>query len=499
MAAKTKAVALEAPDVQMIALDQIHPSPINPRKHFDEDAIAELAASIAEHGLLQPITVAPWTDGYVIVAGERRWRACSQLQLATVPCIIRPVGTDKEHLQLALIENLQRTDIDPIEEAAGYRQLMDLGLKQREIAEKVHRQQPAVAKAIGLLDLPADVQELISKGDLSPSHGVVLSSYRAFPDVASALARTAAKQQTPVSTLQARGVALLETGDPEQLRKSVVKMGWPDPPFFSTCKQCPFNAYRAPGSDPYSTQRYCLKPDHFRELQEQAEEKQRAAFAANTGHDPEAMLKLNDMDYRTYERLDVGTPSGCTTACECRRPAVDYRGRTVYVCTDPAHFRKLKTAQTKEENKVRKERVAGELETVLAAIQEEGLSKRTLAPVVRTAITGPPKDVLRQTIEAHGWPITVDALTFQHNRDEAYEELMKLTLSEMVTLAIEVMARNELQKEAEGRLYGGKVITEHLLAVPKRPLAQVEAAAEAASQPDDEGFRALAAAVENNG
>lgn len=107
---KTKQVALETPDVQMIALDQIHPSLLNPRKRFDEEGIGELAASIAEHGLLQPITVAPWTDGYVIVAGERRWRACSQLQLATVPCIIRPVGTDKEHLQLALIENLQRAD-----------------------------------------------------------------------------------------------------------------------------------------------------------------------------------------------------------------------------------------------------------------------------------------------------------------------------------------------------------------------------------------------------
>lgn len=76
----------------MIPLQDIHPSPINPRKRFDEEAIGELAASIAEHGLLQPITVAPWTDGYVIVAGERRWRACQSLGLKEVPCIIRPVG-----------------------------------------------------------------------------------------------------------------------------------------------------------------------------------------------------------------------------------------------------------------------------------------------------------------------------------------------------------------------------------------------------------------------
>lgn len=279
---KTKQEVLETPDVQMIALDRIHPSPLNPRKRFDEEAITELAESVAEHGLLQPITVAPWVDGYVIVAGERRWRACSQLQLATVPCIIRPVGTDKEHLELALIENLQRTDIDPIEEAAGYRALMDMGLKQREIAERVHRQQPAVAKAIGLLDLPEDVQELISQGKLTPSHGVWLQSLSAFPEICSLAAAHAVRAQTTVRDMD-RTLNRDYYGIGHEIVKKGLAVELPSPHAAEdtfnvrdTCMHgaCPHKACRG---------LLCLKPDHYKELKQAAATAPRSRSASSTG------------------------------------------------------------------------------------------------------------------------------------------------------------------------------------------------------------------------
>lgn len=154
---------------------QVEPGLNQPRKHFDEEALADLAESIRQHGILQPLTVRRLASGYYqIIAGERRWRAARQAGLEEVPAIIIEAD-DRKVMELGLIENLQREDLNPMEEAAGYRTLIqDYGLTQEEAARRVSKSRPAVANAMRLLALPQEVQWLIEQGNLSAGHGRAL-------------------------------------------------------------------------------------------------------------------------------------------------------------------------------------------------------------------------------------------------------------------------------------------------------------------------------------
>lgn len=156
-------------------INDIEPNRDQPRKHFDEAALSELADSIALHGVIQPLLVRPISDGgYQLIAGERRWRASRLAGLTEVPVVIREM-TDSEAMELALIENLQREDLNPIEEAEGYKLLMDTySLTQSEAAERVGKSRPAVANAMRLLSLPKEVLDLIKEGRISSGHGRTL-------------------------------------------------------------------------------------------------------------------------------------------------------------------------------------------------------------------------------------------------------------------------------------------------------------------------------------
>ncbi|MGN0172039.1 MAG: ParB/RepB/Spo0J family partition protein [Acutalibacteraceae bacterium] len=158
-----------------LRLVDVRPNPEQPRRQFDEQALSELASSIEKHGVLQPLVVRPMPDGgYEIVAGERRWRAARLAGLAEVPVVIRELS-DRETAELALIENLQREDLNPIEEALGYRQLIDkFGLTQEETAAAVNRSRSAVANMLRLLSLPQPVAELVQTGALSAGHARAL-------------------------------------------------------------------------------------------------------------------------------------------------------------------------------------------------------------------------------------------------------------------------------------------------------------------------------------
>lgn len=161
-----------------LRLSEIEPNRAQPRKNFDESAISALADSIRDHGILQPILVRPLAfGGYQIVAGERRWRAARMLGLDEVPVIIRDL-TDIETAQIALIENLQRENLNPLEEAQGYRSLQeDFGMKQDEISHIVGRSRSAVANALRLLKLPEEVQELLVDGSISAGHARALLGF----------------------------------------------------------------------------------------------------------------------------------------------------------------------------------------------------------------------------------------------------------------------------------------------------------------------------------
>lgn len=168
--------------VSTLPLREIEPDKDQPRKDFDEQALSELADSIARHGLLQPIAVRAAAGGaYKIIAGERRWRAARLAGLSEVPVVIKDV-TDAEAMELALIENLQREDLDPVEEAMGYRQLMDrCELTQEQAAQKLGKSRSAVANSLRLLNLPEDVLAFLKEGKLSTGHAKVLLG---LPDAA---------------------------------------------------------------------------------------------------------------------------------------------------------------------------------------------------------------------------------------------------------------------------------------------------------------------------
>ena len=163
--------------VVLLSPDKLTPNPGQPRKNFDQDELEELAASIAEHGLIQPIIAADAGDGtYIIIAGERRTRAARLARLEQVPVIIRDY-TDQKRLEISLIENIQRTDLNPIEEAAAYKNLMDFSrLSQEDLAARVGKNRSTVANALRLLKLPGEIQKSIEQGELSPGHARTLLS-----------------------------------------------------------------------------------------------------------------------------------------------------------------------------------------------------------------------------------------------------------------------------------------------------------------------------------
>ena len=164
-------VTSEKSPYQMLPIYKIEPNPDQPRRDFDEEELQSLSESISTHGIIQPLTVRALENGYYqIIAGERRWRAARQANLSEVPAIVIEAD-DKKATELALIENLQRQDLNPVEEALGYQSLMeDYGLTQEEAAARVGKSRPTVANALRLLSLCPEVLERLRKGELTAGH-----------------------------------------------------------------------------------------------------------------------------------------------------------------------------------------------------------------------------------------------------------------------------------------------------------------------------------------
>lgn len=164
--------------VVTLRLSQIEPNRDQPRKIFSEEALNELADSIREHGVLQPLLVRPLPgDSYQLVAGERRWRASRMAGLQEVPVVIREMD-EEQAMEIALIENLQREDLNAIEEATGYKQLMErYGMTQEQVAKRVGKSRPAIANALRLLNLPQKVMDMVGEGKVSPGHARALLAF----------------------------------------------------------------------------------------------------------------------------------------------------------------------------------------------------------------------------------------------------------------------------------------------------------------------------------
>jgi ParB family chromosome partitioning protein len=223
---QTPAYEPAAGSLQRIPIGQIRPNPFQPRQEFRPEQLADLEASLKVNGLLQPITVrpAPGGSGFELTAGERRYRAASRLGWAEIPALVRPVD-DRDALSLALVENLQRADLDPIEEAEGYQRLQqEFSATQQQVADAVGKDRSTIANALRLLQLPASVRRLLQEGALTTGHAralLGLTSERAMAD----LAREAVADGLSVREVERRVKAVRPAGTGGSGAKPVAKPG----------------------------------------------------------------------------------------------------------------------------------------------------------------------------------------------------------------------------------------------------------------------------------
>jgi len=199
--------------LRQIAIEKIRPNPHQPRKTFDSDALGELQSSIAEYGVLVPIIVRERDGGFELIAGERRWRACAALQKPTIPAIVRR-SDDRDSLEVAIIENLQRENLNPLEEAAGFAQLIDeYNFTQEQVAQRLGKGRASIANALRLLTLPEAIKAMLADGRLSAGHAKALLGAPEFQRVA--LAERVVRDQLTV-----RDVERLVSGDGQKAGKT---------------------------------------------------------------------------------------------------------------------------------------------------------------------------------------------------------------------------------------------------------------------------------------
>ena len=209
----------EAKSAVKLKINDIEPNRAQPRKSFDEEALEELANSISTHGVIQPLLVRPLADGgYQLIAGERRWRASRMAGLTEVPVVIREMS-DSEAMELALVENLQREDLNPIEEAQGLALLMETyGLTQEQAAKRVGKSRPAVANSMRLLSLPQEVLAMVERGELSAGHARTILALENAGQI-TALANEIIKKNLSVRETE-RAVKALLKGDTKKEKRA---------------------------------------------------------------------------------------------------------------------------------------------------------------------------------------------------------------------------------------------------------------------------------------
>jgi ParB family chromosome partitioning protein len=222
ISSRPPAIRLEAESgekVHQVGLTHIVPSPLQPRKEFARDALNELVESIRQHGIIQPLVVRDVDGRHELIAGERRWRAAQEAGLTQVPVIIR-IATDLEVLEISLIENLQRADLNPIEEAQAYARLADeFGMRQEDIAQKVGRSRAAVANSMRLLDLHQQVQAWLTQGLLSVGHAKVLLALKE-PEEQLLVAETILRRSATVRAAERLVARQLGTTRPRRKRQT---------------------------------------------------------------------------------------------------------------------------------------------------------------------------------------------------------------------------------------------------------------------------------------
>lgn len=436
---------------QNVPTAQVRPSPTNPRQTSDQEALDALTASIAEHGILEPLIVLRRPDStttYELIAGERRWRAATAAGLTTVPARVMIVDS-RQALELQALENLQRADLNAIEEAQTFRQLAEAGLTQSAIARTVGKSQPFVANRLRLLSLPDDVRTLVRDGTLTPAHGGSLARFSAFPAIASKMAAHTVKYSTTVKDLEKLEIPhvweLQKTGLAVQI--SAEKTG-----IFADCATaCPFQAYR---KETYSS--WCLNPPHAAELRAvaQADFERQQATATETA----AATDYPRINYTQHTDRSAYPPPGCSDACPCATQAISEASNgslsLVPVCTDRARWDALREAGVNAATERRQHNHDAHLARALVPLAADASgSTRRLAIVVLAALV----DVRLPFLEAASQQQTDGRATQTprspgHNTPEEsaahilanLNDLSRLDTGELIRYAADALIRKEL-------------------------------------------------------
>lgn len=205
-------IGVSAEGASTLRISEVEPNKDQPRKHFDKEALQQLADSIGEHGVIQPLIVRSMPDGsYRIIAGERRWRAAKMAGLSEVPVVIRDDLTEEQAMQIAMIENLQRENLNPIEEALGYKELIDrFAITQDKLARALGKARSTIANSLGLLTMPGAVQELLRSGKLSAGHCKALKKIK---DEATMIELAHKTAEGELSVRQVEAIARRESRD----------------------------------------------------------------------------------------------------------------------------------------------------------------------------------------------------------------------------------------------------------------------------------------------
>ncbi len=223
-----EAVVQDIRSLRHVPVELLHPNPNNPRKYFAEEELESLAKSLRDKGLLQPLVVRPRADGsFEIVAGERRWRASQRAGIHEVPVLIRELD-DKETLEIALIENIQRSDLNPLEEARAYRQLLEqYGYTQQQLADAIGKSRSHIANTMRLMTLPEDIQKQIENGSLTAGHARTLIATQAPSDLADKIiklnltVRQAEDLARGLNAKPSKGAKLEKDADTRELEKNL--------------------------------------------------------------------------------------------------------------------------------------------------------------------------------------------------------------------------------------------------------------------------------------
>lgn len=363
--------------VHMVPVNNIIANPLNPRKHFDEKALEQLANSIKENGIIQPLVVRPAGEKYMLIAGERRWRAAQIANQVHVPVVVREIEPAQEQ-EFMLIENVQREDLDPLEEAHGYKQLLEqYGYTQQQLAQRIGKTQGHISNRLRLLELPESCKEDILNGRITATHAKHILSLKDYPELMGQ-AIEQAREGITVDLLNERIYNMVSrvTGVAVATEKSTnlplygVKKAEFDT---NECKDCKKTI--TAGHSQYGKHTFCMDRQ-CSEVKAMFHQKMQVAQVIRD-HQEEERIDVTKLGHQSYEyMINEFVVDECAN---CENHKKSQGGSDI--CLDPSCYRKIKTQVTREKNKQQKEKEQAFQQRARDAAQTvafHGLTKREM-------------------------------------------------------------------------------------------------------------------------